>query len=92
LNAADDVESTVWRLAPGQALRRRGWDGEHLLYNDLSGDTHLLTEPAIALLLALQQQARPQAALAGFSEGAAGSVENMLADLEALSLVECIAC
>jgi PqqD family protein of HPr-rel-A system len=85
----------VWRLTPGQALRRRGWDGEHLLYNDLSGDTHLLTEPAIRLLLALQQQARPQAALAalaGLSESAVAEVDALLADLEALSLVECGAC
>jgi PqqD family protein of HPr-rel-A system len=88
----------MWRLAPGQALRRRGWDGEHLLYNDLSGDTHLLTEPAILLLLALQQQAHPQAALAqlaGFPAGAPDApdaIDALLADLEALSLVECSAC
>jgi PqqD family protein of HPr-rel-A system len=98
LSAANDVESTVWRLTPGQALRRRGWDGEHLLYNDLSGDTHLLAEPAILLLLALQQQARPQAALAplaGFPDSApdaADAIDALLADLEALSLVECVAC
>jgi PqqD family protein of HPr-rel-A system len=88
----------MWRLKPGQALRRRAWDGEHLLYNDLSGDTHLLAEPAIALLLALQQQARPQAALAllpglpEHADAAADALEALLADLEALSLVECIGC
>jgi PqqD family protein of HPr-rel-A system len=88
----------MWRLTPGQALRRRAWDGEHLLYNDMSGDTHLLAEPAIQLLLALQQQARPQAALAllaGLPDSApdaADAIDALLADLEALSLVECIAC
>jgi PqqD family protein of HPr-rel-A system len=85
----------MWRLTPGQALRRRAWDGEHLLYNDMSGDTHLLAEPAIQLLLALQQQARPQAALAllaGLPGSAPDAIDALLADLEALSLVECIAC
>lgn len=43
-----------WRLVPGQALLHRGWDGAFVLYNDLSGDTHLLSEDAMTLLLALR--------------------------------------
>ncbi|SEN85228.1 PqqD family protein, HPr-rel-A system [Duganella sp. CF517] len=43
-----------WRLTAGQQLRRRQWDGECVLYNDLSGDTHLLGADALALLLALR--------------------------------------
>jgi PqqD family protein of HPr-rel-A system len=92
LNAENEREDPVWRLAPGQALRRHGWDGEHLVYNDISGNTHLLTEAALALLLALQQQARPQSALAADLRYAAGAVESLLADLEALSLIECTPC
>lgn len=98
MNAENDREDPVWRLAPGQALRRHGWDGEHLVYNDISGNTHLLTEAALALLLALQQQARPQAALAGLHllvpamPQDADAVESLLADLEALSLIECGTC
>jgi PqqD family protein of HPr-rel-A system len=50
----------IWRLAPGQRLLYRCWDGECVLYNDLSGDTHLLDEFALALLE--QVQRAPQAA------------------------------
>lgn len=98
MNAVNDSDTTVWRLAPGQALRRRGWGGEHLVYNDISGNTHLLTDPAIRLLLALQEQARPQAALAAVAgiapdtPATVDAVEALLADLEALSMVECLAC
>ena len=43
----------AWRLRPGQALRHRQWDEEYVLYNDLSGDTHLLGGAAVEILLAL---------------------------------------
>jgi len=45
----------MWRLRPGQTLQYRHWDDEYVLYNDLSGDTHLLDDAAIELLLALKQ-------------------------------------
>ena len=45
-----------WGIAPGQSLRHRGWQDEHVVYNDLSGDTHLLSSAAWELLAALQQQ------------------------------------
>jgi PqqD family protein of HPr-rel-A system len=56
--------SPIWRVAPGQRLDYRCWDGECLLYNDLSGDTHLLDEFAIALLEQLQAAAQSAAQLA----------------------------
>jgi PqqD family protein of HPr-rel-A system len=92
LSAEIERESTIWRLTPGQSLRHCGWDGEHLVYNDISGNTHLLTETALHLLLALQQQMRPQAALAPLAGLPDDAVEALLADLEALSMVECLAC
>ena len=46
--------ASSWRLAPGQALLHRGWNGAFVLYNDLSGDTHLLSDDAMDLLLALR--------------------------------------
>ena len=55
------TSSPIWRLAPGQRLLHRCWDGECVLYNDLSGDTHLLDEFALALLQ--QLQAQPQSAV-----------------------------
>jgi PqqD family protein of HPr-rel-A system len=97
----------IWRLVPGQRLLYRCWDGECVLYNDLSGDTHLLDEFALALLE--QVQRAPQAATqlaAAFgldpaSDLAAGTdaphadaavLHDMLADLAALHLVEAIPC
>lgn len=40
----------MWRVAPGQQLAWRGWDDEFVLYNNLSGDTHLLDSDMVALL------------------------------------------
>ena len=40
-----------WRLVPGQLLRARQWDDEFVVYNDLSGDTHLLDAAAMDILL-----------------------------------------
>ena len=45
----------MWRLMPGQALRFRQFDDGLVVYNDLSGDTHLLGEGAAHLLGMLQQ-------------------------------------
>lgn len=39
-----------WRLAPGQQLANWGWDDEFVVYNNLSGDTHLLDADSMALL------------------------------------------
>ena len=55
----------TWSLRPGQTLQYRHWDGEYVLYNDLSGDTHLLGELAVALLLALRAGPATRQALAG---------------------------
>ncbi len=73
----------MWRITPGQALRRREWQGEYVLYNDISGDTHLLGADAVELLLALQQAPTPESALVDGAEDAA-----LLAQLQALSLIE----
>lgn len=40
----------VWRLSAGQRLEHRGWDEECVLYNNLSGDTHLIGAAALHLL------------------------------------------
>ena len=54
----------MWRLTPGQALACREWDGEAVLYNDLSGNTHLLDGAALDLLHALRDQPADAATLA----------------------------
>jgi len=40
----------MWRLTTGQQLVHRAWDDEYVVFNDVSGDTHLLGELAFAVL------------------------------------------
>jgi PqqD family protein of HPr-rel-A system len=86
----------MWRLMPGQRLRSHSWDGEQfVLYNNLSGDTHLLDAAAIEVLNALQPGAADAAALAAALEldaAALPGLESLLADLQALDLVDRAAC
>lgn len=85
-----------WRLTPGQQLRRRQWDGECVLYNDLSGDTHLLGADALELLLALLAGPADADALArrllatGLDADEPAEVDALLAELEGLALVEAV--
>jgi len=44
----------AWRVVPGQSLLYRSWDGQAVLYNDISGSTHLLDEATLDLLHALR--------------------------------------
>jgi len=48
------IVSVLWSLAPGQQLASWGWDDEFVVYNNLSGDTHLLDADSMALLAHLQ--------------------------------------
>ena len=89
----------MWRLTPGQTLGCREWQGEYVLYNDLSGDTHLLAEDAVLLLFAIQRGPQDAAALAArlnadYPEAnlTAAEVDTLLAQLQFLSLVEHYAC
>lgn len=54
----------MWRVVPGQLLAYREWDGEVVLFNDLSGNTHLLEGAALDVLHALHAQPDDTAALA----------------------------
>jgi PqqD family protein of HPr-rel-A system len=91
----------MWRLTPGQQLRCRRWGDESILYNDLSGDTHLLDDSAMFLLRILQRATQPEAMLvvamctefeADHDEASALDVGELLASLHALSLIEWTAC
>lgn len=44
----------MWRVIPGQSLLYRRWDDEAVLYNDLSGASHLVGAAALCLLEALR--------------------------------------
>lgn len=41
-------------MAPGQHLAHRGWQDEFVVYNNLSGDTHLIDGDTLALLAQLR--------------------------------------
>ena len=96
--AACPAPRRVWDMMAGQSLRSKTWDAvEYLLYNDLSGDTHLLSADAFDLLLLLQAGARDEATLAAALTAAGdsggdtvtpGEVATILAELARLSLVE----
>jgi PqqD family protein of HPr-rel-A system len=87
----------TWRLTPGQALRYRQWQGESVLYNDLSGDTHLLADASLHVLLQLQAGPAAQSALAASvraefdaddGEVDDTAVAELLDELHALVLIE----
>jgi hypothetical protein len=73
---------TGWRVTPGQTLRHRSWAGDSVLFNDISGATHLLTEDTLQLLLALQAQTLDAAELAD------PEVQEELLRLQKLYLIE----
>lgn len=81
----------MWKLIEGQTLTRRGWDDEYVVYNDLSGDTHLLGADAMDILLQLQSGPVDEEALAQALQVARQDREVFaltLVELGALSLIE----
>ena len=88
-----------WRLVPGQLLRARQWDSEFVVYNDLSGDTHLIDAAAMDFLLCLQACAGDAAGVVfaghdtvGASDEQAAEIDDMLATLANNFLIEGTAC
>jgi len=88
----------MWRLSADRPVRFRGWDGEFVLYNGLSGDTHLLGVGAMHILNALQEAEVDEVALTASvcavlqieaDHQARHDVRQLLADLARLSLIEC---
>ena len=66
---------TMWRVIPGQDLQPRNWDDEHVVYINLTGDTHLVSGDAMLVLLALQAQPRDEAALVAALAGGEGTAD-----------------
>jgi PqqD family protein of HPr-rel-A system len=91
-------------MSAGQLAASRHWDGEFVVYNNLSGDTHLLGADAMLVLRRLQQgEADTAALLAALHEGAdaplaasraalAAELEAMLDDLRRLALIDTAPC
>jgi len=81
----------------GRALHFRFWDDEYVVYNSLSGDTHLLGSTAALILLKLQQAPSNSTTLAEslasllhaeWDDEFVAQVEHILADLDTLALIE----
>jgi PqqD family protein of HPr-rel-A system len=86
-----------WRLMSDQALQFRSWDDEFVVFNSLSGDTHLLGSTAAQILLKLQQAPSNTAVLteslatllhAEMDNELVIQVEQILVDLDTLALIE----
>ena len=86
----------MWQLMPGQRLRLRDYGDESVLYNDHSGDTHLLGGSAAYLLELLADGPRTETALlaelgnavdAG-SDGVETEARALLAQLAGLFLIQ----
>jgi PqqD family protein of HPr-rel-A system len=82
-----------WRLAPGQRLVHRCHDGECVLFNDLSGATHLVDDITLGLLQALADAPQTASALAGDADpDTLAALDELLAGLAALYLIEAVEC
>lgn len=93
------VSNCIWRVLPGQALHHRAWDDEYVVFNNLSGDTHLLDGGAMQLLFTVAATPGNTASLAGrlcdalgLDEQEVAEIPAMLDNLRALSLIEAAAC
>lgn len=95
-----DLPHAMWNLRYGQSLRYRYWDEEAVLYNDLSGATHLLGPAALCVLEALRSGPASAESLAStllnefeVDDGALdGELEVLLRELSQLSLIEHCPC
>ena len=75
----------MWKLIEGQSLSHRGWDDEYVVYNDISGDTHLLGPDAMQLLLRLQAAPADEDVLAHALDVEAGERDALILALEQLA-------
>ncbi|TAN75819.1 MAG: HPr-rel-A system PqqD family peptide chaperone [Gallionella sp.] len=87
----------MWRLISDHAFCFRSWNDEFVVYNSLSGDTHLLGLAAAQILLELQQAPSDAITLATslapllqaeIGEEFSLQIEHLLADLDKLALIE----
>ncbi|MCD2519370.1 HPr-rel-A system PqqD family peptide chaperone [Massilia sp. G4R7] len=90
----------MWQVIPGQSLAARQWDDELVVFNSLSGATHLLGLGATLLLGVLQEGPADESTLAAalhaeFALDAAeigAQLPHMLARLAKLELIQPCPC
>ena len=81
-----------WRILPARELALRCWDGEWVVNDVVSGDTHLLSFPAGSIVDRLSagpaSTADLTAALESGSQGKDDNVQEYLDALASLDLIE----
>ncbi len=86
-----------WRIPAGQVLRIHTWQDECVVFNDLSGDTHLLGSAAATVLAALNSSPADSGQLAALLADAyclpldaqlAEDVDDLLSELAGFFLIE----
>jgi len=89
----------LWRIIGDDVLRFRSWNDEFVVYHALSGDTHILEEANVQLLLELQRTPSDMLSLARqlasqwqceLDDDLVREIEMALTDMQALSLIECV--
>jgi len=88
-----------WRTLSDDAFLFHDWDDEVVIYDALSGDTHIIDTTAAQILQALQQSPSDVPNLAQLlavqlqcepGDELNQDIESVLSDMAALSLVECV--
>ena len=87
----------MWRVISEHALHFCSWGDEFIVYNSLSGDTHLLGLTAAHVLLTLQQTPSDVTKLAEslapmlqtkMDDELVFQIDHLLAELDTLALIE----
>lgn len=92
-----ETVSDFWKISSDNGLSWRCWDGEYVVFNPASGNTHLLDIASGQVLMTLvaepTETSRIQEQLAGFLEvdrddRLVAAVSEILTRLEGLELIE----
>jgi len=93
----DDDNTVTWQLRAGQQLRMLAGNDESVIYNDYSGETHLLSALAVSMLNQLEKTPATFSSISTFlasewefesDEELRQTMHAMLAELDGLSLIE----
>ncbi len=80
--------SARWRLIDPDRILWERWPGECIIYNDLSGQTHLLNRSAAAALESLGAGAESAETLAEALNVDSAEIERLLQEFDQLGLIE----
>lgn len=83
------TDTQVWALASPPRIHLRRFEDQAVVYDERSGDTHLLQTDAAALLIRLRETG-PQPAAALMDELAPEHLEALLQELHGLGLVRSV--